>query len=753
MPRNSRETGGPDSAVGVDGAIDKLTELLREKKVAPQREKKEKAREIKEAAVSQVQTFEQMVQSGDLKSMSAFPFELYIRSLSQEINQDLPANFNADLTLVQQVKENFAKYDKLEQIFQLAQQEQVEIPESVMSELQKLRQQKEDSAGILKSWAELLSEWFKELAARHEFEMSTTEKEIREILDSPLFTAEIRPEEETFKDFKNRFIEEISGTEARTSELTAQRIFFENFFRYHGTDQGTGASPREEFWNEIKFVQVKSSDLLSQLRAFKEEMEARDRNEATKWQTSEEISARLEIFQRYFGRDLPGRVGIFQVPAFIEGAESNLERATRGVAIARESGQAFAEEKARKMVEIVETYCQTAAERQAALDYVRQELPKWEIGHRRSEGPSTIVFNLPKQLPEWGKSVPNWFLPVCREYNELKMFQEFVLPSFDQMRGLPYHTRYGWYGQCVIVDQFLRLAAAEKAFDGKESRDVIRVSPVIENSRFLVIPTDESMEDFDISPELLIKAMGTVEMIGEAYGQPANEDFLIFERMLRNSPGPKLNLSNGHFDFKRPLTLYGPDQAKQHKRWQEEVAHRVQVEKPTGRARVERVIEDNQGHYQVKTVADAMAYIGAMRAELVAALKGQAESRAGAGEVEQRAGQQVSREKTKATELSRRIQELEGLLEQANNRNLNLDKVAHETRERRDALTLEKSIIETQMGNLRSHLLELAEMIDSGVGEAKNIGGLMSAGKQRDALSELLSDVKKRLEALGKAPR
>lgn len=700
-----------------DEALSTVASEVREAEIKPKKQKKQEKEEVIKATTERAQTFEQLAREGTYEQLRGTSFEVFLTAVARELGKEAPADLEKKLADLKGIDDRLAKYDKLV--------EAVKNEPRMKAAAETLHQNAET---IMKEWAALLHEQFKELTERNSFELQTTDASIREILDSSIFTAEVEAQDETYEDYKRRTSETLveglttgfrSSVETKAFEGALKKNFSPNvkeFLEYNRAGYLGGKLSRTEIEEQIKLFNDKA------------------------------MQGQITISNRTGNYVFRGNVAVREA---LPEVSRELERVTNAGEIAKASLETLAEEKMRKIIEIIEEELDSEDERHSALEYVKQYFPQVSMGalttsHGGGQEQQIAILKLPAREAD-EKEIPAWLLRCLREYNEVKIFEKMTLPK-ENLGGIRNN---------LVIDQMLRTKTGEKSFGDTET--TVSEEPSYHGTLLRAkLPEKDKIQSWrdmgelppklTLDQKLIIRATATTELLdGNGLYDYQDKEALKTVRVILAQSS-----TNAPFDRERgEPQMYDRGQTTEIKNWKEEVDSRRHVQKPTSREEIDRVIAANDGVYPIATVNEGIRLIDAFRAKIVDALH-RAEEGKLAGEQGRTAGQQ------EAQAAQGQIKELRGQLEETGRARDSQKDEAGKQRQRAEKAEADTKGVKAELSeknkevrNLKRVLGELVVAIDQGTASVGEISGLMGVeGRKRATLEKLLAGVKEKLQGL-----
>lgn len=730
-----------DPLAAFDEALSTVATEVKEAEMKPKRRRKEEKTEVVKAAAERSQTFNKLAKEGTYEQLQSITFEAFVAAAARELGKELPPDLEKKLSDIAGIKERLAKYNALV--------EAVKNEPRMKAAADALRQNGEV---VMKELAGLLHEWFKELGERSQFELNTADTEIRAILDSSVFTAETEFKKEDYESYKERATAALVGQ----TVIEARKKSEYNFIHAHENRQ------HYSFFEDIKLKQhpdkqIVNDTLRAQVKGYVAELTALQRN--PEGASGEELR---NLYKKYFGEQHSGDLQRQFLPymynrckdkgfdPFINEARA-MDSAIEETETVTTAVEAFAEEKLRNITDIIEQELPTEEERRKALEYLKIQLPKWQVDAKmtRSKEEFHGAYAMFPNVDNTNATLPKWQAAALKEYNEIALFQRMVLPHNNMIGGN------------LITDQMLRAELGEPAFGG---RTVTEESPTTGEGiirlrkDFVEKPKITSWREIDdlpvltLNPELVAKATATSELIEKTggYSYKKKEDLQLLRVVLaRSSKDAPFNAGTGMHGGDGEPRFYDPGQKQMMRDWQEEIDTRKSTRKPTTREEVDRIITENQGVYPIATVSEAVRLVDALKAEVVVALK-MAEEGKRVGEQGKAAGQQ------EALAAQGLVKDLRGQVDEVTRaRDSQKDEAGRQRQRAEKAETDTKNVKgelsekNREVRNLKKALEELVAVIDQGTASAAEIGGLIGVeGKKRAALEKILASVKEKLLGL-----
>ncbi len=160
-------------------------------------EEAKNTKELDDAAVEQTQvhtdSFKELSTSGTYDQLILANFQMYIPSAAMELGIEVPGNFEDGLAVVNKTEAAIKKFDNL--------------PSDLQADPRygnAIDQMKQKAEEVMRGWAKELHGQFIEINERYQADADTADQSLQEIINSPVFRADVRMGNETVDQFSDR---------------------------------------------------------------------------------------------------------------------------------------------------------------------------------------------------------------------------------------------------------------------------------------------------------------------------------------------------------------------------------------------------------------------------------------------------------------------------------------------------------------------------------------------------------------------
>lgn len=713
-------------------AFDAALGSLKEEKVQL-RTRREQVTKVKEAAEKNMATFEELIVGGTYENLENFPFALFVNSLGVELDQQLAPDLDKQMKIVADAKERLAKYNQL--------------PEKDKEKLKSIAEaMKLPALEAMKSVLKQIFVGFEELRERQRLELETTEGEARAILDSPIFDSEVRIEEESYEDYRDRVAREVA---IPFSDGAARRIENRFWDKTAMTRQFGEGSLWEWITREICSQKLSINEALERYHAMRKEIQ----DLLAAGMPARDVPIE-NLMKKYFHTDY-----VFELKGeqkeFASGQNRtaqefrNMEEMLKEREVVRTGTRSFTEERIRMAIKAIESECQTEEERRNALEFLKTKLVKWvpDVQMRGSDRVLSFAFDMPEHQFDLASDVPRWFWEACRRINEAKIFFQMIFIREGEGENVV---------KLLTCNQMLRELLGETAFGGrKKEEETVRFGS---SSRYCqrVYTHDDAMVGIPwpkmiVDDDLISRSMGLVELLGRAdfYNGQEYETFAWLGKTLNLLlPRKTFKFHSGGVGEGRQEKIgsleLGARERKEQERWLEGVIADSAEPVPVGEDEIARIIAE-KGYYPMRTLPEAVKMIDALKNKVLVTLQREQAARAAISPEKKRteSAERASAEAKKAGDelretiasLQRQLGELKGVQEAKEKARSELDLLRKQGKE-------EKLALKTKLQGLK-------EQIEAELRGIQEISGLFGAeAKKRAALEALLREVQEKLGSI-----